>query len=90
MNTLIMDLFLIQHAATRHELIQWSHLDYYVVFINCLDSYSDGTHSLHWCASDVMRNFSKPVLMKKQTPLHLEWPEGEFIFIFEETSPLCA
>ncbi len=61
------------------------YLDYYCdVFISCLDSHSDGTHSLqrmHWSASDVMLNFSKSVLMKKQTHLHLEWPEGEYIVI---------
>ncbi len=28
----------------------------------------------------VMINFYKSVLMKKQTHLHLEWPEGECIF----------
>uniref|UniRef100_A0A672KBX5 CDK5 regulatory subunit associated protein 3 n=1 Tax=Sinocyclocheilus grahami TaxID=75366 RepID=A0A672KBX5_SINGR len=31
-------------------------------------------------ASDVMLNFSKPVSMKKQTHLHLRWPEGKYIF----------
>ncbi len=34
-------------------------VDYCDVFISCLDSHSDGTHSLqriHWCASDVMLN----------------------------------
>ncbi len=37
-------------------------LDYCDVFISCLYSHSDGTHSLqsiHWRASDVMLNFSK-------------------------------
>ncbi len=41
---------------------------------------SDGTHSLqriHWCASGVMQNFSKPVLMKKQTHLHIVRHKGE-------------
>ncbi len=50
------------------------------VFISCLNSHSDGTHSLqriHWWASDV--NFSKSVPIKKQT-IHLGWPEGEYIF----------
>ncbi len=28
-------------------------------FIICLDSHTDGTHSLHWWTSDVMLNFSK-------------------------------
>ncbi len=56
-------------------------VDYCDVFINCLDSHSDGTHSLqriHWWTSDVMLNFSKCVSMKKQTHLHLGWPESEF------------
>ncbi len=43
-------------------------------FISCLDSYSDGTHSLqmiHCCASDEILNFSKSVLIEKQTTLDL-------------------
>ncbi len=51
--------------------------------ISCLDSHSDGTHSLqriHWWKSDVMLHFSKYVLMKKQTHLHLGSPEGKYIF----------
>ncbi len=66
-----------KHAAfclTKHELMNWSGVD----------SHSDGTHSLqriYWWASDVMLNISKYVLMKKQTHLLLEWPEGEYIFI---------
>ncbi len=42
-------------------LMDWSGVDYCDVFISCLDSHSDGTHSLqriHWWASDVMLNFS--------------------------------
>ncbi len=57
--------------------------DYCDVFISHLDS--DGTHSLqriHWYASDVMLNFSKFVQMKKQTHLHLTWPESEQFFYF--------
>ncbi len=45
------------------------------VFISCLNTHSDGTHSLqkiHWWASDIMRSFSKSVLIKKQTHLHLD------------------
>ncbi len=59
-----------------------SRVDYRDVFISCLDPNSDGTHSLqriHWWASDLMLNFSKSVPMKKQTHLHLGWPEGEYI-----------
>ncbi len=58
-------------------------MDYCDVFISCLDSHSDGTHSLqriHWLVSDVMLHFSKSVPVKKQTHPHLVWPEGEYIF----------
>ncbi len=50
-------------------------------FISCLDSHSDGTHSLHihWWACNVMLNFSKSVLMKKQIHLRHGWPDGEDI-----------
>ncbi len=51
------------------------------VFIICLDSHSDGTHSLqriYWRASDTKINFSKSVPMNEQT--YLGWPEGEHIF----------
>ncbi len=54
-------------------------VDYCDVLINCLDSHSEGTHSI---AEDLLVDssfFSKSVLMKKQTSLHLEWPEGEYI-----------
>ncbi len=56
---------------------------YCEVFTTCFDSHSDGTHSLHmilWWASDVMLNFSKSVQMRKQTHLHLGWPDGGYIF----------
>ncbi len=66
-------------------LQQYTHtllVDYCDVFISCLKLHSDGTHSLqriHWWTGDVMLHFSKSVLMKKQTHLHLGWP-GEYIF----------
>ncbi len=44
-------------------------VDYYDVFISCLDSHSDGTHSLqriYWWSSDVMLHFSKSVPIKKK------------------------
>ncbi len=77
-----MDLFLINRFLLHKALIDGPKscgllVDYCDVFISCLDSHSDGTHSLqriHWGASDVMLHFSKSVLMKKQTPqnhLHL-------------------
>ncbi len=57
--------------------LEWCGLlvDYCDVFISCLDSHSDGTHSLqsiHCWDSDAMLHFSK-----KQTHLHLGWPEDE-------------
>ncbi len=62
--------------------MHWSSVDFCDVFISCLDSHSDGTHSLHrihWWTSDVVLNFSKSVPMRKQTDLHLGWPESEYI-----------
>ncbi len=50
------------------------------LFLSAVWTHSDGTHSLQrvqWCASDAMLHFSKS--FKKQTPLHLGWPEGEYI-----------
>ncbi len=47
-------------------------VDYCDVFISCLTSHSDGTHSLqriHWWVSDVLLNLSKFVPIKKQTHL---------------------
>ncbi len=57
-------------------------VDYCGVFISCLESHSDGTHSLQriHCNADVMLDFFKYVQMKKQTHLHIGWPEGEYIF----------
>ncbi len=85
----MMDLFLTSKQLFTDKMLtdglDWFGLlvDYCDVFISCLDSHSDGTHSLqriHWWASDVMMNFSKSVMMKKQNHLHLDWPEGAWIF----------
>ncbi len=64
-------------------IVMWITVDYFDAFISCLNSHSDGTHSLqriHWWESNVMLHFSKSVPMKKQTHLHLGWPEEEYIF----------
>ncbi len=56
-----MDLFLTSTQLFASQLMNWSGVDYCDVFINCLDSRSDGTHSLqriHWWAIDVMLPFS--------------------------------
>ncbi len=52
------------------------------VFISCVDSHSDGTHSLqriHWLAGDTMLNLSKSFPVKEQIHLHIGWPEDETI-----------
>ncbi len=54
-----------------------------VMFLSADWTHSDGTHSLqriHCWASDVKLNFSKSVLIKKQTHRHLWWPESKYIF----------
>ncbi len=74
-------LFLSEAKVVKNVLISLA----YYVFISCSDSHSGGTHSLqwiHWWANYVMLNFSKSVPMKKQTHLHLGWPEGKFIANF--------
>ncbi len=58
-------------------------VNYCDAFISCLDSHSDGTHSLqriHWGASDEMLNFYKFIQKKQQTHLYLTCPESEYIF----------
>ncbi len=69
-------------------------VDYCDVFISCLDSHSDGTHSLqsiHCWASDVMLHFSKSVPMKKKKSstswLAWGWEHFQLIFIFGWTIP---
>ncbi len=75
-SVLMMDLFLTNNSFSLHKMLTDGHefcglfVDYCDVFISCLDSHSDGTHSLQricWWASDVMLNFSKSVPMKKLT-----------------------
>ncbi len=57
-------LFLHQNRFEEQKnIIHQKLVDYYCdVFISCLDSHSDGTHSLqsiHWCTSNLMLQFSK-------------------------------
>ncbi len=78
------DLFLINKQVFTSQYINWSTEVMWItcyVFMSCLDSHSDGTHSLqriHWWASDVM------LMLPKTVPetLHLGWPKGYYIFIF--------
>ncbi len=63
--------------------INWLLMDYCDVFISCLDSHSDGTHSLqriHWWSSDVMLNFSKSALMKKNASTYWSKFSANFHF----------
>ncbi len=60
----LIDEFITKMQLLASQDLNWSHVDYlwFIVmfFISCLDSYSDGTHSLqriHWWASDVMLHF---------------------------------
>ncbi len=55
-------------------------VDYCDVFLSCLDSHSDGTHSLqsiHWWASDVMLNFS---ICSAEETNSSTWPDRKYIF----------
>ncbi len=74
----------------------WSDVDYFDVFISCLDSHSDGTHSLqriHWWDSDGMLHFSKSVLMKKNLSTSMMawgWVRFQEMFIFGWTIALTC
>ncbi len=70
--------------------MKWSCVDYCDVFISCLKSHSDGTHSLqriHWWISDVMLNFNKETNLSTSW---MAWGRVHFlqILIFESTTPL--
>ncbi len=73
--------------------LEWCGLlvDYCDVFISCLDSHSDGTHSLqriHWWASDIMLNFSK-ICSDDETPSG--YSRSRRVWgIFELTIPLIT
>ncbi len=77
---LMMDLLLINTQLFSSEDITvdaWIRLKFF--FFSCLDSHSDGTHSLQRIQVMLILNLSKSVLMKKQAHLHLGWPENEYI-----------
>ncbi len=59
--------------------MDWSGVYYCDVFISCLDSHSDGTHSLqsiHWWTSDAILHFSM-CFDEKQILLYLGWTEAQ-------------
>ncbi len=73
--------------------LEWCGLlvDYCDVFISCLDSHSDGTHSLqsiHCWASGIMIHFSKS--FKWRNKLIYISDVNVHIFIFRWTIPLCG
>ncbi len=73
LNILMMDLFLANmQLLILQDVNWWTGLVWITcdVFISCVDSHSDGTHSLqriHWWASDVILDFNKTVPMKKNS-----------------------
>ncbi len=90
----IMDLYFRkkQWFEVKHMLtdgLEWCGLlvDYCDVFISCLDSHSDGTHSLqrsHWWASDGMLHFSKSDEETNSSTFWMDWGWVHFqqFFIF--------
>ncbi len=100
LNILVMDLFLtnMQLLAT-YDFNWWSGVhgvllvDYYDVFISCLDSHSDGTHSLHrihcW-ASDVMLHFSKSDEEKNSFTSWMAWRWVHFQQMFIQGYSISA
>ncbi len=80
----LMDLFLIstQRLASQ-DINWWTGVHYCDVFISCLDSHSDGTHSLqriHCWASDAMLHFSKPDEETNSSTSWMVWGWGHFNF----------
>ncbi len=72
-NILMMDL---QTSSLwpHKDWMDWSGLGHCDVFISCLDSHSDGTHSLqsiHWWANDAMLHFSQNQFPWRNNPISL-------------------
>ncbi len=71
----------------------WTGVDYCYVFISCLDSHSDGTHSLqciHCWASDEMLHFSKSDEETNSSTSCMAWLWTHFqdIFMFVWFNPV--
>ncbi len=83
-----MILFLTNMQLLAYQDINWwISVDYCDVFISCLDSHSDGTHSLqsiHYWTSDAMLHFSKPDEETNSSTSRMAWRRGHFqqMFIF--------
>ncbi len=86
-----MDLFLINtHLFTSWDFNWWTGVVWITCglmwcFIRCLDSHSDGTHSLqriHWWTSDVMLRFSKSDKETKSSASWMAWVNFQQIDFF--------
>ncbi len=71
----------------------FSHVDYLWIIVMFLSAVwtlilTAPIHCRASIAETVMQCYISPNLMKKQTHLHLGWPEDERIFNFEWTTPL--
>ncbi len=99
LNDVLMDFFLtdMQLLKTLTDGLEWCGLlvDYCDVFISCLDSHSDGTHSLqsiHCWDTDAVTHFSKSDEETNSSSSWMDWGWVYFqlIFIFGWTIPLMA
>ncbi len=75
--------------------MDWSGVDYCDVFISCLDSHSDGTHSLqsiHCWDTDAVTHFSKSDEETNSSTSWMAWGGGHLyqVFIFVWTIPLIT
>ncbi len=86
-NVLMMDLYITKTDnfwLHKLDLMDCSCVDYCDVFISCLNTHSDGTHSLqwiHWWASDGMLHLSKSVPMMKKGEYILSTFSADFLFL---------
>ncbi len=68
--------FIYKHTVfhfTRGWLMDWSLVDYCDFFISCLDSHSDGTHSLHWWASAIASSKFSKFVPDEETNVSASW-----------------
>ncbi len=81
------DLFLTNTQFFSSQYINWwlewcgILVDYCDVFISCLVSHSDGTHSLqriHWWVTDAMLHFSKPAEETISSTSYKAWESVHF------------
>ncbi len=94
-NPFIRNLFLKnKQLLASQDIHWWTGVDYCDVFISCLDSHSDGTHSLqriHCWTSDGMLHFSTSVAETNSFTSWMAWGWGHFqqIFLFVSVSLWC-